>query len=222
MRPLRGSYITGSLAISAALIVGMSACGREENNRTEETVGSPVPTFITYSPSEEVSSAETTTVTETAAGEDSAIVPEEPGGSAEPDAKNCAALSRDEAAQLAVDRVPPADTVVPWSLELTDKENYDQCAPLSWITLGTRSTTSAGPYQIALFHVGEYIGTATKESRAFPPEVTRVNDHEISVNYRYLRDGESTATASGAMTAWFTWDDRTQSVVMTGEVPELP
>ncbi len=83
-------------------------------------------------------------------------------------------------------------------------------------------STGSSPSAILLFHDGTYLGTATKVQYPFTPEVTRTSDAAVSVTYRYPRDGESNAEASGRADATYRWDDAAGRVVMTGDVPPVP
>lgn len=105
-----------------------------------------------------------------------------------------------------------------WAKDYTDS-NYDPCAELSWAVVGIQGGTASSPYQIMLFHRGEYLGTATKHAYGFAPKVVRVNDGEIAVTYRWPKDGESNAEASNTATAHFAWDKEKNSVVMSGNLP---
>ena len=51
------------------------------------------------------------------------------------------------------------------------------------------------------------------------PEVVRLDDAAIQVTYKWPRDGETTAGATGRSVSIFTWDEQTQSVVHSGEWP---
>ena len=74
-------------------------------------------------------------------------------------------------------------------------------------------------HHILLFHYGKFIGTATYEPYSFSPSITRVSDSSISVTYRYMKDDENPANASGRTTASFSWSASQNKVVMSGEVP---
>ena len=106
-----------------------------------------------------------------------------------------------------------------WDLDRADTTTYDACAALSWVVLEIPGNTASSPFQIMLFHRGRYIGTTSSEPIGFPPKVVRLDDAAIQVAYTWLRDGESNAEASGRSVSIFTWDDRTQSVMHSGEWP---
>ena len=106
-----------------------------------------------------------------------------------------------------------------WDLDGADTTTYDACAALSWVVLEIPGNTASSPFQIMLFHHGQYIGTTASKPIGFPPKVVRLDDAAIQVAYTWPRDGESNAEASGRSISIFTWDDRTRSVTHSGEWP---
>lgn len=109
-----------------------------------------------------------------------------------------------------------------WDTAGAARGGYDPCAALSWVVLRPANSTGSSPSAILLFHDGTYLGTATKVQYSFTPDVTRTSDAAVSVTYRYPRDGESNAEASGRADATYRWDDAAGRVVMTGDVPPVP
>lgn len=106
-----------------------------------------------------------------------------------------------------------------WDTTEADVSTYDSCVSLSWIVLPIEGGTASSPYQIMLFHHGEYIGVTSDQMIGFFPEVERLDDETIQVTYKWPRDGESTAGASGRSVSVFTWDAITRAVVHSGEWP---
>lgn len=111
-----------------------------------------------------------------------------------------------------------------WTNVSRTYEGYDPCAELSWIDAIPGSSPSdccisSMAHHILLFHRGKFIGTATYEPYSFSPVITRTSDSSISVTYRYMKDDENPASASGRTTAEFSWSSSQNKVVMTGEVP---
>lgn len=111
-----------------------------------------------------------------------------------------------------------------WTNVSRTYEGFDPCAELSWIDAIPGSSPSdccisSMAHHILLFHYGKFIGTATYEPYSFSPSITRVSDSSISVTYRYMKDDENPANASGRTTAEFSWSSSQNKVVMTGEVP---
>lgn len=137
---------------------------------------------------------------------------------AEPD---CTELDAETALRESIDEVPKPSNLsdLEWDMESVDLTSYNACSALSWLVVGPVGATGSSPHQIMLFHDGEYIGTATKIAYGFTPEVTRVEDNEISVTYTYLEPGDANADPSGRATATFTLDEKSGSVDMSGDVP---
>ncbi|QQM68248.1 LppP/LprE family lipoprotein [Actinomyces weissii] len=106
-----------------------------------------------------------------------------------------------------------------WNLEGADTSTYDQCAELSWVVLGIKGGTASSPYQIMLFHDGQYVGVTSEKSIGFLPQVSRIDDDEIQVTYTWPKDGESNDVASGRSVSVFEWEDDSNQVVHKGEWP---
>lgn len=133
------------------------------------------------------------------------------------DGASCGTLTADQAVRNNLHRLTPAKW--DWTAEWADLSGYDPCASLSWAVVTIEHGTSTSPYQIMLFHKGEYLGTGTLDAYAFKPNVTRTSDTRIDVTYYY-----STSPGGGGINraetyASFTWDEVAQKVVMGGNVP---
>lgn len=129
-----------------------------------------------------------------------------------------------QAMATAVRRVPAADLGDGVQRRYTSQgavNRWDACAALSWIALPMERGTASSPWQIVLFHHGEYLGTATTRGYGFMPTITRLADNSISVLYHWPRDGETTAGATGTTRATFTWDAVSHSVRMKGSTPPV-
>ena len=136
------------------------------------------------------------------------------GGSSE-----CSSDNDESAYKKAIAQVEPYPGLDrPWR---PFDSNFDPCADLSWITVTLEGATASSPYHILLFHNGEYLGTATAKAYGFSPKVSRVDDSEIAVTYRWPKEGEDNAEASGTTQAGFRWDEGAQKVVMSGDVPPM-
>ncbi|WP_051259901.1 LppP/LprE family lipoprotein [Corynebacterium sputi] len=110
----------------------------------------------------------------------------------------CGDLTGDQAVDRWLDRVPGG---FPW--QASDTSTYDPCQPLSWIQLTQSGASSRSAEQLMLFHMGEYLGTATSDPLNGMSTVGRVNDSTIRVNQpREDRADE------------FRWDDGAQRVLM--------
>lgn len=130
----------------------------------------------------------------------------------------CSDLTGQQAAERWVGQVPTFNGW-PWATEYANTEGYDSCLPLSWIVLPIEGGTGSSPYQIMLFNQGQYLGTATSEAYGFSPIIERLDDSMIQVTWRWPKEGESNAAASGRTSAEFRWDDAQNKVIMTGDVP---
>ena len=111
-----------------------------------------------------------------------------------------------------------------WTNVSASYEGYDPCAELSWIDAIPGSSpssccTAAMVHHILLFHRGKFIGTATYEPYSFSPVITRTSDSSIRVTYRYMKEDEAPASASGSTTAEFTWNPAKNQVDMEGTPP---
>ncbi|MCG7432682.1 LppP/LprE family lipoprotein [Kocuria indica] len=141
--------------------------------------------------------------------------PPEPSGS-------CANTSAEQAVNENIDRVGPAfpkGNVPDAEWVAIDTETYDPCADLSWVTLTIRGGTASSPSQQMLFHDGEYLGTTTQEDIGFSPATVRLSDSAIQVTYRWAKEGESNAGASGRAVSTYSWNPNTESVDHAGEWP---
>ncbi|WP_366180480.1 LppP/LprE family lipoprotein [Actinomyces timonensis] len=133
--------------------------------------------------------------------------------------EQCAAMEGAIAVAGSLDEVTAPPAGMSWSPGEADLSTYDRCAPLSWVTLPIYGATASSPYQIMLFHHGEYVGTASSESYGFKPAVERIDDATIQATYTWPKDGESDAEASGRSVSTFTWDNGSGSVTHGGEWP---
>ena len=141
--------------------------------------------------------------------------------SAEPTTEKCATMTGAEAVSTWGPQVPAfrEGDDWQWNLDRADPNTYDPCAALSWVVLGLKGGMASSPVQIMLFHRGQYIGVTASEPINYWPEVVRLDDAAIQVTYKWPRDGETTAGATGRSVSIFTWDEQTQSVVHSGEWP---
>ena len=141
--------------------------------------------------------------------------------SAEPTTEKCATMTGAEAVSTWGPQVPTfrSESYWQWDLDGADTTTYDACAALSWVVLGLKGGMASSPVQIMLFHRGQYIGVTASEPINYWPEVVRLDDAAIQVTYKWPRDGETTAGATGRSVSIFTWDEQTQSVVHSGEWP---
>ena len=142
-----------------------------------------------------------------------------PTGQAQETTPACGELDAAQAAERWIDEVPPVPTLADREWTVADRGGYDPCAELSWIAVTLAGGTVSTPYHIMLFHRGEYLGTATETAYGFSPGIERIGDGAIRVSYRWPRDGEANAAASGRSIATFTWNAQSGEVDFSGELP---
>lgn len=92
--------------------------------------------------------------------------------------RECSDKSGSEALSTWMPQVPTYNDWA-WSTAYADTSTYDSCASLSWIVLPIDGGTASSPYQIMLFHHGEYIGVTSDQMIGFFPEVERLDDETI-------------------------------------------
>lgn len=224
-RFIRHSRSAATLASVGVLCLSLAACGSDSGDSRdsptfsaarEATSAADGATSSANEKTEEKPSRKTTTVTE--------VPPEEEQEESTPrrgkgndGSSECGSDTAETAYEKAIPQVEPYPGLdAPWG---PFSSQYDPCAALSWITVTLEGATVSSPYHILLFHNGEYLGTATAKAYGFSPRISRVNDSEIAVTYRWPKDGESNAAASGKSQAGFRWDEGAQKVIMSGDVP---
>ncbi|GAA4195810.1 hypothetical protein GCM10022219_21480 [Microbacterium oryzae] len=232
--PERSKVLRGVVALAAVLSV-VTGCAAE--TRPEASASSappsaapsatptavPTPTTDPAAPATEPPAPDPSTAPvapDPSTPETAPSAPSTPPPPSDPGA--CGTLTRDEAAAVAAQRLPPplGDDYFTWDTTATAADpGYDPCAALSWIVFPLAGGTGSSPNAIALFHEGEYVGPATEEQYGFRPAVERLSDDSIRVTYPYLLDGDANADPQGQAVARFTWDAETQSVQMDGNPP---
>lgn len=151
-------------------------------------------------------------------------VPAKSDSSGDKKSSSCSTVSASSTVSKALSEMKNKSKWDQWTNVSRTYEGFDPCAELSWIDAIPGSSPdecciSSMAHHILLFHYGKFIGTATYEPYSFSPSITRVSDSSISVTYRYMKDDENPANASGRTTAEFSWSSSQNKVVMTGEVP---
>ena len=151
-------------------------------------------------------------------------VPAKSDSSGDQKSSSCSTVSASSTVSKALSEMKNKSKWDQWTNVSRTYEGFDPCAELSWIDAIPGSSPSdccisSMAHHILLFHYGKFIGTATYEPYSFSPSITRVSDSSISVTYRYMKDDENPANASGRTTAEFSWSSSQNKVVMTGEVP---
>lgn len=101
-------------------------------------------------------------------------------------------------------------------------ETYDACATLSWIVVPLTDCCLGGyPFEIMLFHKGEFVQTATEKVYGRTPEVTRISEEEIEIIRSWVPDGGSSVGPYESAASTFIWDEDSESVVREGKLPPL-
>ncbi|MDJ0396125.1 LppP/LprE family lipoprotein [Rhodococcus sp. G-MC3] len=96
-------------------------------------------------------------------------------------------------------------------------EKGDLCATLSWVLAYPIGATGSSPWTVLFFHNDTYLGTATLEPYAFT-SIAGQTDDTVTVAYKWLREGESTAGVSGGPALIrYRWNGA--SVEMLDELP---
>lgn len=109
-------------------------------------------------------------------------------------------------------------TKAPWSSEPAGFEGtFDPCVTLSAVIITVQGATGSSPNQVLLFHKGEFVGTATRESYGFTSlDPGRTTDDTVGVNYK--TPGSCNACSDGTSTpVQFHWDGK--QVQMIGTPP---
>ena len=141
------------------------------------------------------------------------------------DGQKCQNLTGQQALEKHLAQVPrpfPADydpAENHWSLN-SPTDTYDPCAELSWILLKIDRGTASSPHQVMLFHNGVYVTRATDQPFAFEPyRIWLGEDDDVFIEFRYALEGQSTADASGSVTARYSWNEDYQYLDRFGDVP---
>lgn len=199
-------------ALGAAVALAVSSCSASTDSALSGTVVSssasaPSVVTITVNPEPSVTT-----------------VPAKSDSSGDKKSSSCSNVSASSTVSKALSDMKNKSKWNQWTNVSRTYEGFDPCAELSWIDAIPGSSPdecciSSMAHHILLFHYGKFIGTATYEPYSFSPSITRTADNSISVTYRYMKDDESPANASGRTTATFTWSSSQNKVVMGGEVP---
>ena len=212
--------------IAAVLVTGslvLTGCSRNEDR--QDSAASSQSQTVASSESPKASTSDQPNVSKTPAPTKRSLPPNvktsdqlvEESQRSEPGKSSCSSATGQQALHNNIGKVTPSKW--DWDPTYANPDTYDPCASLSWIVVPIAHGTSSSPYQIMLFHRGEYIGTTTSEAYGFLPTVTRTGDNSINVVYHYPYTGEGNIKPSGKAYASFTWDDAAQRVVMRGNVP---
>ncbi len=111
-------------------------------------------------------------------------------------------------------------TATSWTVDSTASESYDACLDLSWVILPLSRGTGSSPYQIMLFHQGQYIGTPSLVSFGFYPIINRISDDAIEVGYKWPVGNQSNAEAQVQTVMTYRYNPNTGGVTATGRWPD--
>lgn len=226
----------------AVATFALSACGGKLDSTAVSAPAPQVTTVIATAEApqssapatEQVSNeaAQTASASATTSSAPTPIVQEETSAASasSTSAEQCGNKSAEQAVADNIHKVPeyfPGDDKSPYNnhpgsswISETNYSDFDACADLSWVLLHTSGASAAIPYQMMLFHKGEYIGTPAKVSFAFAPKVSRISDDQIEVGYRWAESGESNAEAQIRATSTFTYNPSTGGVDHGGQWPK--
>lgn len=223
MRPSRLS----PLALAGLLL--LSGCGTSPGSDADPSTRSPVtsstasssvaaPSPPVASPSEPAPAPSTLATLAPGPGHTGDTLPTDDPTAAE---ASCASVTAQQALESALPQVPQFDDGERWAWDAStaDTGGFSDCAQLSWITVGIQGATGSSPYQILLFHRGEFIGPATERAYGFAPRVQRIDDAAIQVTYRWAGPGETTAGASQTAVSVFRWNELRGAADRAGELP---
>ncbi|MEV5833354.1 LppP/LprE family lipoprotein [Nocardia sp. NPDC052112] len=107
-------------------------------------------------------------------------------------------------------------TKVPWSTDPAGFEGtFDPCVTLSAVIITVEGATGSSPNQVLLFHKGEFVGTATRESFGFTSlDPGRTTDDTVAVTYK--TPGSCNACSDGTLTpVQFHWNGKQVQTVGT-------
>ncbi|QRV01894.1 LppP/LprE family lipoprotein [Arcanobacterium phocisimile] len=136
---------------------------------------------------------------------------------------NCVEISGDEALQKAATEIAPAwegletDSTKNWDFSAADTSTFDSCKAISWITIPTGDADENSPYDVALFHNGEFVRSAEARPYLSKPEVSRVSDKEIQIDRVWYLDDEHTMPKKAVAT--YVWNDDNSRIKRTGSLP---
>lgn len=141
-------------------------------------------------------------------------------------AQECADYTADTVIDSFKDELKPAwDGLQPgdegnWDFAAADTSTYDPCAPASWIVIPTTTPGEGTPYEIALFHNGEFVDTALARPYVNEPQVSLGDENTVDVEY-YWYVGEGENKTEIPVDAQFVWNAETSQFDHEGKMPPL-
>lgn len=119
-----------------------------------------------------------------------------------------------ETIDSAISQIAPP---MPGAVWVEGESNVNTCATLTYVTLDTEGATVSSPYQLLLFHGGEFLGTGTACNLSYQT-VAATADDRIDVRYRYIVGDEANADPQGEVYVSYRWNG--SGVDMLGDLPE--
>jgi hypothetical protein len=107
-------------------------------------------------------------------------------------------------------------TRAPWSTDPASfQASFDPCVTLSAVIITVQGATGSSPEQVLLFHKGEFVGTATRDSHGFTAlDPGRTTDDTVGVTYK--TPGSCNACPDGTITpVQFHWDGKQVKTIGT-------
>ncbi|WP_433678931.1 LppP/LprE family lipoprotein [Nocardia sp. CA-119907] len=107
-------------------------------------------------------------------------------------------------------------TKAPWSSDPASfVGTFDPCVTLSAVIITVRGATGSSPEQVLLFHRGNFVGTATRDSHGFTAlDPGRTTDDTVGVTYK--APGSCNACPDGTITpVQFHWDGKQVQTIGT-------
>lgn len=213
---------TGVLAVLAFALAGC-APGPIDGPAVKETNydgGLPFPTDQASLASPEPTTAETSSEAPIAGPTEASTAS---SATPTPTEDPCSTLTEAEAVQIAADSIPIPSGFedMTWSLDRYDASTFDSCAELSAVRIELEQAGHpTAPLAVAFFHDGELVATIDgRDPQGQVRELVRIDDATIEVNFRFWRENECTACASGYALSTFTWDAASTSVSREDTIP---
>ncbi|WP_433204456.1 LppP/LprE family lipoprotein [Nocardia sp. CA-107356] len=110
-------------------------------------------------------------------------------------------------------------TKAPWATDPASfRGTFDPCATLSAVIITVQGATGSSPEQVLLFHQGDFVGAATRDSHGFTAMDPGRTTHD-TVGVTYKTPGSCNACPDGTITpVQFHWDGK--QVQMIGTPPK--
>ncbi|MCI9889946.1 LppP/LprE family lipoprotein [Micrococcales bacterium 31B] len=137
------------------------------------------------------------------------------------DTATCTDKTGDQAYQEALAALPAGTH--PWAPTPAPEAiaHFDPCLDLSYVIVETEGGTGSSPSHVALFHRGEYIGTATRDAYGYDLKVTQLTSGAVQIDRGYRSWGPDAPVVQFRTKATVTWYDDVNKAFIFGQVPPL-